>query len=89
VFDAQQHHNPNDGWDAEKGKSRTLALCPGSEGCTSHGCYDLHGTKWDVEKDRIEWIEAEGIHNQRAKGCDATTGNSLRLKSALASKIAE
>jgi hypothetical protein len=77
VLDTQQHYNPNDGWDTEERESWSLALCPGGESSASHGSNDLNCSKWNVEKDGVEGVEAERVDDQGAEGRDTPTRDSV------------
>jgi hypothetical protein len=79
VLDAQQHYNSNDGRDAEQGKSWSLALRPSGESSASHGSNNLNCSEGDVEKDRVEGVEAEGVDDQGAEGRDTTAGDSVTV----------
>jgi hypothetical protein len=82
MLNTQQHNASSDGWYTEHGKCWSLAFSPNSEGSASHSGNNLNGSERNVEKDSIEWTEAEGVHDQGTESCDATTRNPNLLASA-------
>jgi hypothetical protein len=76
VLDAKQHHATGNGWDTQKGQYWTFALEVSGKVRASNGSNDLNSSKRNVEKYRLEGIEAERLNDERPESGDAATWNS-------------
>lgn len=78
--DRQQHDNSHDRGHAKHCKYWPFLLPPRCQPRSSH-CRDyLYSSEWHIEQNGLEAIETEGVDDQRAKGCDATTWNTTCVR---------